>query len=270
MPAGQKAHEYEQLKASTEQHLLKKKIDGLEDERERMANTLHNDVCNDLLVFERDITPCVQKEQAAAPEEAAALYRIVQTALDNSLKNSPSTQITFWLSAGEKSNAFTFDFRDNGMAINREKEAAAIRTVTERAESIGDADLQYAAALVCAEQLYRRAVLSADTVLQVSAQAEAAYINEQTNRPGKGCELYKAAAETALRGNALASAARYFRKAGDCLLALQQYGGALSLAAEAMRHAQQSGDCEQERRAYGLLASINGCMKKNTLPASPC
>ncbi|OAV63440.1 hypothetical protein Barb6_03744 [Bacteroidales bacterium Barb6] len=89
MPAGQKAHEYEQLKASTEQHLLKKKIDGLEDERERMANTLHNDVCNDLLVFERDITPCMQKEQAAAPEEAAALYRIVQTVLDDRLKNSP-------------------------------------------------------------------------------------------------------------------------------------------------------------------------------------
>lgn len=89
-----------------------------------------------------------------------------------------------------------------------------------------------------AEQLYRRAVLSTDTVLQVSAQAEAAYIYEQTNRPGKGCELYKAAAETALRGNAPASAIRYFRKAGDCLLTLQQYDGALSLAAEAMRHAQ--------------------------------
>jgi signal transduction histidine kinase len=50
--AEEKEHEYALLQSETEMRLIRKYIDGLENERERLSKELHDGVCNDLLALE--------------------------------------------------------------------------------------------------------------------------------------------------------------------------------------------------------------------------
>lgn len=53
--ASEKENQYKALQQETELRLTKKYIDGLENERERMAKELHDGTCNDLLALEMEL-----------------------------------------------------------------------------------------------------------------------------------------------------------------------------------------------------------------------
>lgn len=61
--AEQKENEYLTLQTETEKRLIRKYIDGLETERERISKELHDGVCNDLLALEMELKALVGQEQ---------------------------------------------------------------------------------------------------------------------------------------------------------------------------------------------------------------
>ena len=66
--AGEKERQFLALQKETEQRLARKYIDGLENERERMAVELHDDVCNNLLALEMNIHSLTEGDKEMAKQ----------------------------------------------------------------------------------------------------------------------------------------------------------------------------------------------------------
>lgn len=74
--AGEKERQFLTLQKETEGRLTRKYIDGLESERERMATELHDDVCNDLLAFEINISALAEEDGRDLKEQLKFLKAI--------------------------------------------------------------------------------------------------------------------------------------------------------------------------------------------------
>lgn len=81
--ASEKEHQFLALQKETEQRLTRKYIDGLESERERIAEDLHDDVCNNLLAFEMSMRSLFEESNASMIDEQLDRLKEVREHLRN-------------------------------------------------------------------------------------------------------------------------------------------------------------------------------------------
>lgn len=81
--ASEKERQFLALQKETEQRLTRKYIDGLESERERIAEDLHDDVCNNLLAFEMSMRSLFEESNASMIDEQLDRLKEVREHLRN-------------------------------------------------------------------------------------------------------------------------------------------------------------------------------------------
>lgn len=165
--ARMQAEEFRRLQADTDRRLMQKYVDGLENERERLARELHDGVCNSLYTVQLKIAAgngdaagqaamlddylCqaagagqCEITYEAVPEDAdwsrvadataLEIYRIAQEAVANAMKHSGATRIDVGMRL--EGNSLNLTISDNGQPQQHASAGIGRRTMRQRAAAI--------------------------------------------------------------------------------------------------------------------------------------
>ena len=165
--ARMQAEEFRRLQADTDRRLMQKYVDGLENERERLARELHDGVCNSLYTVQLKIAAgngdaagqaamlddylCqaagagqCEITYEAVPEDAdwsrvadataLEIYRIAQEAVANAMKHSGATRIDVGMRL--EGNSLSLTISDNGQPQQHASAGIGRRTMRQRAAAI--------------------------------------------------------------------------------------------------------------------------------------
>ena len=165
--ARMQAEEFRRLQADTDRRLMQKYVDGLENERERLARELHDGVCNSLYTVQLKIAAgngdaagqaamlddylCqaagagqCEITYEAVPEDAdwsrvadataLEIYRIAQEAVANAMKHSGATRIDVGMRL--EGNSLSLTVSDNGQPQQHASAGIGRRTMRQRAAAI--------------------------------------------------------------------------------------------------------------------------------------
>lgn len=165
--ARMQAEEFRRLQADTDRRLMQKYVDGLENERERLARELHDGVCNSLYTVQLKIAAgngdaagqaamlddylCqaagagqCEITYEALPEDAdwsrmadataLEIYRIAQEAVANAMKHSGATRIDVGMRL--EGNSLSLTVSDNGQPQQHSSAGIGRRTMRQRAAAI--------------------------------------------------------------------------------------------------------------------------------------